>query len=88
MNVTIPEELADALNVFLQEYQFQISGFLGITILTCMAIMIIHITKLGSSSNPKARTDAIRNILISGVSLAVLGSISFFYFFFVLSVFS
>ena len=81
-------EMFQALNTFLTEYQLHIGGFLGFTILTCLLVMIINITKLGvSGSNEKERASAIKNLLISGIGLAVLGSISTFYLLFIFSFF-
>ena len=49
-----------------------------------MAALIINITKLATSSgNPQGRSIALRNILISGVCLAVLGSLGLVYAVFV-----
>lgn len=52
--------------------------------LAAMAALIINITKLATSSgNPQGRSIALRNILISGVCLAVLGSLGLIYAVFV-----
>ena len=52
--------------------------------LAAMAALIINITKLATSSgNPQGRSIALRNILISGVCLAVLGSLGLVYAVFV-----
>ena len=49
-----------------------------------MAALIINITKLATSAgNPQGRSIALRNILISGVCLAVLGSLGLIYAVFV-----
>lgn len=81
MSVVASPAFLEAMNAFLQEYQFQISGFLGFTVLTCLLVMIIHITRLGTSGgSARNREEAIRGILVSGIGLAVLGSISVWYF--------
>lgn len=52
--------------------------------LVAMAALIINITKLATSAgNPQGRSIALRNILISGVCLAVLGSLGLIYAVFV-----
>lgn len=52
--------------------------------LTSMIALIVNITKLAmSSGNPMGRGQALRNILISGICLAVLGSMGLVYAVFV-----
>ena len=54
--------------------------FYSIVTLAAFIALIVNITKLGSSGgNPQARSNALRNILISGVCLAVLGSLGVVY---------
>jgi hypothetical protein len=86
MDLILNSEMIDALNNFLTEYQLHISGFLGITILTGIFALIVNIGKLGTAGgNAKARSTAIQNILIAGIGLSVLGSISVFYVLFLRS---
>ena len=52
--------------------------------LAAMAALIINITKLATSSgNPAGRSQALRNILISGICLSVLGGLGLVYAVFV-----
>ncbi|NLK64027.1 MAG: hypothetical protein GX289_02920 [Tissierellia bacterium] len=81
MLIAVSPELVSSLNTFLNEYKFQIGGFLGIVVLTCLLALIYHISKLGvSGTNQNSRREAIKGILISGVGLAVLGSLSFWFY--------
>lgn len=52
--------------------------------LVALVALIISITKLASSGdNPGKRQDAIRNILISGICIACLGSVGLVFLVFV-----
>jgi len=80
MKLEVNPRFIDSVNTFISEYRFQISGFLGLTLLTCFLAMIYHISKLGiSGTNQKARSEAIKGILTTGISLSVLGSLSVWY---------
>ena len=53
----------------------------GLMMVVSIVALIINITKLGmSGGNPKARSEAIRNILIAGGCLAVLGGLGIIFF--------
>ena len=81
MELTISPELIEALNAFLNEYKIQISGFLGLTILTCLFSFVYHLSKLGvSGTNKNSRSDAMKGIIITGVGLSVLGSLSVWFY--------
>jgi len=56
----------------------------SIVTLFSLVVLIINITKLSTSGgNPMARSEALRNILISGIALTVLGSMGAIYAVFV-----
>lgn len=86
MRLASNPRLVAAVNEFLTEFQFHIGGFLGFVTLTCLFTMIFHITCLGVSgvrgNSDQARADALKGILISGVGLAVLGSLSVWFLLF------
>lgn len=53
----------------------------GIMLVVSLVALIINITKLGmSGGNPMARSEAIRNILIAGGCLAVLGGLGIIFY--------
>lgn len=56
----------------------------SIVTIAAFVALIVNITKLGmSGGNPQARSNALRNILISGLCLTVLGSLGIVYAVFV-----
>lgn len=71
--------LSEPFNSFMERYRFWITGFSGIATLVLVAVLVYRITKLsGSGANPMERQKAIKGIIISGVGIALMGSLSFF----------
>ena len=66
--------LQHALNGFLDTYSFYFNIFLGFVIATNLLIFIYHFSRLGAtSSNPQERAKTLKDMLISGVCLAIIG---------------
>ena len=66
----------DAFNKFFGEYKTILMGVLGFCLLTCIGVFIYHFCQLSASaSNPQKRAEAIRNILITGVCVGLLGAV-------------
>jgi hypothetical protein len=87
----IRPEFIEAINAFLHEYKMVIGGFLGITTITCMLTLIVNITGLGlsgvsSGGAQKKRAASMKGILVSGICLAVLGSLSVWYGLFIVGI--
>jgi hypothetical protein len=61
----------------------QISLFLiGFSVLSGIATLIYHFIKLGASGgNPQARAKAIQDMLVTGLCIALLGSVNIIIFF-------
>ena len=65
------------INTLLSEYRFMIGFGSAIALLTLIAIFIINLMKLGNSrGNPQARQKALMGLLITGISIALLGSLT------------
>ena len=86
----IRPEFIEAINAFLHEYKMVIGGFLGITTITCMLTLIVNITGLGlsgvSSGGAQKESCIHEGILVSGICLAVLGSLSVWYGLFIVGI--
>ena len=69
----------EAKATVIEKYKALITFIGGIITVTMVAIFIIQFLKLGTiSSNPRDRKEVITGLLISGVSAALMGSITFF----------
>jgi len=91
MTPTIRPEAVTAVNAFLAEFHFAINLFFGFAILTSMLVLIINIMNLGvpgsgTKANEKKKSGAMSGILISGVCIAVLGSLATWYTLFYTSI--
>lgn len=66
-----------AFKALFDEYKIQLAGFLGIGICISIISFIVNFVKLGMyGSNGSMRGMIIRNLFISGICTAFLGSIS------------
>lgn len=64
---------------FIEEYRAGVNVVVGLLLLLSMFTFIYHIVKLvQAADNPQQRKEAINNILICGVCLAIQGSVSIF----------
>ncbi|WCK57726.1 hypothetical protein PP175_27200 (plasmid) [Aneurinibacillus sp. Ricciae_BoGa-3] len=70
-------KLPDAWKSLMDEYHIIIQGIIGFGILTALLVFIMHMIHLASlgASNPKARRVILNNILISGITTAMLGAV-------------
>lgn len=76
----ILKNISKPLNTFLNNYQSIITFILAFSIITTFIIMIINITKLANArDNPQLRKEAVNGILITGICIAILGSLSTIY---------
>lgn len=76
----ILQNMGEGLAEFLNEYQTVVRIFYAFVLITVIIIMIINVTKLAKAGdNPQKRSEAIHGILITGICLAILGSIGFVY---------
>lgn len=76
----ILQNMAEGLGDFLSEYQTVVRIFYIFAVVTVFIIMIINVTKLAQAGdNPQKRSEAIHGILITGICIAILGSIGFVY---------
>lgn len=74
----------DEQNALFTEYKKFIVGFLGVCILTCVLTMVYSFMLIGVGAATdnvmeKTRRKGMKGVLISGASLAILGSITFWY---------
>jgi len=76
------DQFSTALNSFFSDWQLFISGFMGVAILSSVLIFIIHMIKLATSggSHPMIRRKIMGDILVSGVTTALLGGISLVFY--------
>lgn len=66
-----------AINSILTEYRFLIAVGSGIATLTMVALFVVNLMKLGNSKgNPQARQKAITALIFTGLSTALVGSIT------------
>lgn len=66
-----------AINSILAEYRILISVGSGIATLTMVALFVVNLMKLGNSKgNPQARQKAITALIFTGISTALVGSIT------------
>ena len=80
--------IADEFNAFITQYQTAINIFFGFALVTCFIVMAINITKLAKSGdNPVARSEAMKGILVTGICIAILGSIGLIYMILVVLIF-
>lgn len=72
---------AKAWNSLFNEYSIFVSGFIGFSLLTSILVFIVHLIKLGSegNANPIIRAKIFKDILISGITTALLGCIGVIY---------
>lgn len=76
----ILKNISKPLNTFLNNYQSIITFILAFSIITTFIIMIINITKLANArDNPQLRKEAVNGILITGICIVILGSLSTIY---------
>ena len=69
----------DAKATIITKYKALITFFGGILTVTMVAVFIIQFLKLGMiTSNPRDRREVLIGLLISGLSAAILGSITFY----------
>ena len=77
--VSTSEAFMTKFNNLMNEYEPVVNIGLSVLLLNAMLIFIYHIVQLTQSAdNPQKRSEAIHNLLICGVCLAVQGSISIF----------
>lgn len=70
------QRFEEATNELLNEFGFYVSVFIGISMLISLYSLIVNFIKLaGSSGNPSARSEAIKNLLVAGLCTALLGGI-------------
>ena len=84
MNTTVRDRIMSStghLATLLDSGAWFIQLLYGLMMVVSIVALIINITKLGmSGGNPTARSEAIRNILIAGGCLAVLGGLGIIFF--------
>lgn len=69
---------AEAFKALYDEFKIELAGFVGIGICISVISFIVNLIRLGFySSNGAMRRLTIRNLIISGICTAMLGSISF-----------
>lgn len=75
-NARVSSGFETAIKDFVTEYKLVFSGVAGFAILTSIGIFIYHFCQLSaSSSNPQKRAEAINNLLVTGICVALLGAI-------------
>ena len=84
MNTTVRDRIMSStghLATLLDSGAWFIQLKYGLMMVVSIVALIINITKLAlSGGNPMARSEAIRNILIAGGCLAVLGGLGIIFF--------
>ena len=64
-------------NKIFQKYKVVIAGISGVCTLTFIVIFMVNISKLGmSADNPTARSKAIGGLLVTGIAVALFGSVT------------
>lgn len=77
--VSTSSEFGSKFIALLREYRTIANAALGLLLFLSMLTFIYHCVKLvQSADNPQQRSEAIHNLLICGVCLAIQGSISLF----------
>ena len=72
-------DFMDKFQAFANEYKPAVNIALGGLLLLSMLVFIYHVVQLAHSADcPPKRAEAIHNLLICGVCLAIQGSISIF----------
>lgn len=67
----------EAWKAFMNEYRVILASIAGIGALTSILVFIFHFIKLGSAgSSPHQRSEALGNMVVSGIITALLGGIS------------
>lgn len=67
----------DAFNTILTKYRRIITLASGLATITLVAVFIFLITKLGTTGdNPSARSKVIAGLIVSGIAVALLGSVT------------
>ncbi len=70
---------ANSVAVFLEQYKAVITFISGIATATFVLIFIVHFIKLGATAtNPRARSETLKGMLISGITAAFMGSLTLF----------
>lgn len=70
-------QLQAAFKVFYNDYKWYLTVFIGFGICTSILSFIYNITRIGMyGDNPKKRSLAITNTIISGICTTLLGSLS------------
>lgn len=69
-------KFATAWNDLMKEYRIIVGGIAGIGVVSSFLVFIVHMFKIATlgSASPEMRSKIISNILISGVTTALLGA--------------
>ncbi|HCL4480240.1 TPA: hypothetical protein N2D99_002328 [Clostridium botulinum] len=74
--IDVQKGFINAMNSFISEYKIHIMGFLGFGIMTGVLAFIVQFMKLGAySSNPNMRAHIIKEMIIVGITTALLGAL-------------
>lgn len=75
-------QLMSALHDFQKEYSLWLNVFIAFVIITSLLVFIYHFMMLGAKAcdHPLLRKEAINNIIISGVCLALTGAGGIIYY--------
>lgn len=66
-------------NAFVSEYRPFMNIVMGLLLLISMIVFIFHVVSLSKNAdNPQKRAESLHNLLVSGVCLAIQGSVSLF----------
>lgn len=75
-SVSTSEHFMDKFGAFFNQYKVILSGVMGFSLLTSIAIFIYHFCRLSATaSNPQKRAEVINNLLITGLCTALLGAV-------------
>lgn len=77
--ITTGENFNTKLAALMAEFEFIINFVSGFMLLTSSLIFIYHLVGLARhSDNPMARNQTVSNLLVSGICLAITGSLEIF----------
>lgn len=78
--ISTGEGYTTALENFFKEYKAIIVVCIAISLITNIGIFIYHLVALGANStNPQKRARTIHNLIVSGISTALLGAVTLIY---------
>lgn len=76
----ITPETQEGYKAIHEQFELWINGFAGLSFLISIGVMMIHVLKLANAGdNAQKRSQALRDIMITGITTSGLGGIGIIY---------